>query len=151
MSCNTMRDLEYERQREEERKRKRKKAEEDERKRLQEKEEEKRQQEKERREKAITTVKEQARRTGWMIRDVGHRGDKWILSKPNSADRMEVEVFEDGRVRLNTPGTISMINHPSADTFANTVAAILKGRWKTIKRHLAGGHSHAHTHEHHHH
>jgi hypothetical protein len=147
MSCNTMRQLEYQKQKEEERKRKRAREKEAEDKK---REAEKKKLEKERYEKAIKTIKEYNGKLGWLVSSTGHPG-KFRVTKPGSNDLMELEVMKNGKVRTNTPGMISQANHASADAFMDGLAKTLKGTWKIITRHfhgVTGGHVHTHTHEH---
>jgi hypothetical protein len=147
MSCNTRRDLEYEKEveREEERKRK-------------EKQKRKKQLEKERREKALQVIKEQAAKLKWILtkeKSPFHQNE-FTMTKPGSKDLMKIKVNDDGTVTVDTPGTISPQNHPSADAFMATVADILKGKWAVVERYISGtlnrtgahSHDHAHTHFH---
>jgi hypothetical protein len=138
MPCESRRQLEYEKEKEEARKRK-KKREEDLKKR--------KQLEKERRQKAIMTVEQKARQLGWVLGKVG--AGKYRITKPYSTDLMEMEILHDGRIKVNTPGKISMPNHKSADAFLDGIAKALKGKWNILTRHFHGateGAVHTHTH-----
>ncbi len=138
-----MRDLEYEREREEERKRKRKK--EEELKRLKAKAE----LEKKRREKAEKTIREQAAKLQWLLKEFPHHPGIFHMWKPGSADKVEITIFQDGRVRVDSPGVISPQNHPSMDAFMANLKDTLQGTWRTVKQYVRGAHSHAgHTHTH---
>lgn len=131
MPCEQERQLEYER--EQERKRKRKK------------EEEKKKQE--RFQKALKTVREQAKKFGWRLTEV--RANCFVASKPYSEDKMEINVLKNGIIKTNTEGTISMPNHSSAETFLGEIAKKLKAKWTIFHKHPHGvAHGHAHTHIH---
>lgn len=144
-----MRDLEYEKEQEDERDRRRKKAKEQ----LEKAKKEKAEKEKKRREKAEATIREQAKKLQWILKEnqMMHPGE-FNLYKPGTSDHMKVTVFDDGVVRVDTPGVISPQNHPSADAFMGNLKDILKGKWVTVKKYLTNaaisGHSHTHAHGH---
>lgn len=59
-------------------------------------------------------------------------------------DRIEVKVTDDGRYRADVQGSISSVNHGSADKFLTDIARCLGGLLK-ITKHGHGQHTHTHT------
>jgi hypothetical protein len=138
MSCNTMRDLEYEREQEAEQERKRKKK----RKELEAKQKEL---EKRRREKAEATIRDQAQKLQWLLKTFHFHPGVFHMYRPGSKDKVEITILEDGRVRVDSPGVISQANHPSMDAFMANLRDILKGKWRTVKQYATAGHTHSHA------
>lgn len=149
MSCNTMRDLEYEREREREDERKREKEKE-----RKKREKERMELEKRRRDKAEATIREQAKKMQWLLKEFQFHPGSFHMYKPGSKDKFKIDVLEDGTVRVDMRGvTISPQNHPQVDAFMANLKDILKGTWRTIATSI-GAHTHAegvaheHTHAH---
>jgi hypothetical protein len=148
--CESMRQMEYEKEQLKEQERKRKIILARQRERILERkkqEAEQRKREKERYDKAVRTIKVQSMGMGWLVTTVGK--GKFKVTKPYSNDLMEINVLKDGRIQVNTPGKISMPNHASADKILDSIAQKLKGKWNVLKRHFHGvteGVRHTHTH-----
>jgi hypothetical protein len=142
-----MRDLEYEREKERENERRRKDREE-----VKRRQKERQELEKKRREKAEATIREQAKKMNWLLKEFQFHPGSFHMYKPGTKDKFKIDVFEDGVVRVDMRGVvISPENHPQVDAFMNNLRDILKGTWRTVSKSL-GAHSHAegvaHTHTH---
>jgi hypothetical protein len=66
------------------------------------------------------------------------------LDLVKGGDKMAVKVTEDGRYRADITGSISSVNHGSADSFLKDIARTLGGLLKITRQ----GKAHAHTHTH---
>ena len=67
------------------------------------------------------------------------------LDLVKGGDRMAVKVTDDGRYRADVTGSISSVNHGSADNFLKDIARTLGGFLKITRQGKA--HSHAHVHD----
>ena len=61
-------------------------------------------------------------------------------------DILNVEILEDGTVKIESPGSISSANHSSADAAFRFIAAMMGG--VTTKEKMKEAHSDVHTHTH---
>lgn len=137
MSCETMRIIERQRVREDEEAKKKKKA---------------RQKKKINRLDSKRKIKAQAEKFGWIVKD----RSRWsmILTKPNSQDRIEVDILKDRKIKFTVPGIISGMNHANADKFMETVTAELGAKVLQVVRlakkamNMAYGGAGLHAHHH---
>lgn len=97
-------------------------------------------------------IKKQAENFGWIVKD----RSRWslILTKPNTQDRIEVDILKDRKIKFTVPGVISGMNHANADKFLETVTEKLGAKVlqvvrlakKAMNMAYAGAGLHQHTH-----
>lgn len=68
------------------------------------------------------------------------------LKLTKGADVMTVTIFDDGLVKQEIVGSISSVNHGSADAAVLGIARALGG--ESTRERIGHGHTHAHTHTH---
>lgn len=64
-------------------------------------------------------------------------------------DEMEIEILEDGTIKLTT-GVVGPANHRNADELLVFLAKLMGGDRKVARRKEAHAHSHGHGHRHSH-
>jgi hypothetical protein len=57
-------------------------------------------------------------------------------------DKLEVEVLDDGRIKVSSPGSISANNHANAEAYYRFIATMTDGNHSRTKLKQAHTHSH---------